>query len=53
MSKVKEEKMNLVESLYKDADKEKFFLTAEEEKELLEHPFLANSMLEDKLKIEW
>ena len=54
MSAIKEEMHNVIESLYNDADKEKFFLTAEEEKELLEHPLMAGAHYEDKLfKIEW
>ena len=52
MSAIKEEMHNVIESLYKDADKEKFYLTAEEERELLEHPLMANAKLED-IKIEW
>ena len=57
MSAIKNEMQNVaeeVESLYRDADKEKFYLTAEEERELLEHPLMAGALYEDKLfKIEW
>lgn len=50
MSAIEEEMHNVIESLYRDADTEKFYLTEEEERELLEHPLMAGAHYEDKLK---